>query len=211
MRAIGIVLAGGKRTTLGVLTKQRNVAAMPIGGSYRSIDFALSNLSNSGIKKVAVISQYSARSLADHIGSSKWWDFGRKKTGLFLFTPNMASQDSFSFRGTADCIYQNIEFLKKSNEPYVVITSGEEIYKIDYEKVIKYHEQKGADITIIYKDMKTYEVQDYGVIGLDENDRMLEFEEKPIDPQNTTVSLGEYVIGRELLIRLLEELEADGI
>lgn len=210
MRAVGIVLAGGKRTTLGVLAKQRNVAAMPIGGSYRSIDFALSNLSNSGIKKVAVISQYSARSLADHIGSSKWWDFGRKKTGLFLFTPNMSSQDSFGFKGTADCIFQNIEFLKKSNEPYVVITSGEEIYKIDYEKVIKAHEQKGADITIIYKDMKTYEVQDYGVIGLDENDRMIEFEEKPIDPQNTTVSLGEYVIGRELLIRLLEELEADG-
>ena len=83
MRAIGIILAGGKRSTLGVLTKQRNVAAMPVGGSYRAIDFALSNLSNSGIKKVAVIAQYSARSLADHIGSSKWWDFGRKKSGLF--------------------------------------------------------------------------------------------------------------------------------
>lgn len=210
MRAIGIVLAGAKRPTLGVLTKQRNAAAMPIGGSYRSIDFALSNLSNSGIKKVAVISQYSARSLSDHIGSSKWWDFGRKKTGLFFFTPNMSSQDAFGFRGTADCIFQNIEFLKKSNEPYVVITSGEEIYKIDYEKVIKHHEQKGADITIIYKDMQTREVEDYGVIALDENDRMIDFEEKPLEPQHTTVSLGEYIIGRELLIRLLEELEADG-
>ena len=137
MRAIGIILAGGKRNTLGVLTKQRNVAAMPIGGSYRSIDFALSNLSNSGIKKVAVISQYSGRSLADHIGSSKWWDFGRKKTGLFLFTPTMLNQETYGYRGTADSIYQNIDFLKKSNEPYVFITSGEQIYKMDYEKRIK--------------------------------------------------------------------------
>ncbi|WP_070001086.1 glucose-1-phosphate adenylyltransferase subunit GlgD [Cellulosilyticum sp. I15G10I2] len=210
MRAIGIILAGGKRSTLGVLTKQRNLAAMPVGGSYRAIDFALSNLSNSGIKKVAVISQYSARSLADHIGSSKWWDFGRKKTGLFLFTPHMINQDGFGFRGTADSIFQNIEFLKKSNEPYVVITSGEQIYRLDYEKIIKYHEQKDADITIVCKDLQTYAVEDYGVIGLDEDNKMIEFEEKPLNPQYTTVSLGIYVISRELLIKLLEELELEG-
>lgn len=210
MRAIGIVLAGGKRSTLGVLTKQRNVAAMPIGGSYRSIDFVLSNLSNSGIKKVAVISQYSARSLADHIGSSKWWDFGRKKTGLFLFTPTMLNQDAYGYRGTADSIFQNIDFLKKSNEPYVVITSGEHIYKMDFDKLIKYHEHKKADMTIVYKDMHTFDINDYGVICLDQDNRMLDFEEKPIDPQYSTVSLGTYVISRELLIKLLEELEADG-
>lgn len=210
MRAIGIILAGGKRRTLGVLTKQRNLAAMPIGGSYRAIDFALSNLSNSGIKKVAVISQYSARSLADHIGSSKWWDFGRKKTGLFLFTPHMINQDGFGFRGTADSIFQNIEFLKKSNEPYVVITAGEQIFRLDYEQVIKYHEQKGADITIVCKDLHTYAVEEYGVIGLDEDHQMIEFEEKPLHPQYSTVSLGMYVMSRELLIKLLEELEAEG-
>lgn len=210
MRAIGIILAGGKRSTLGVLTKQRNVAAMPIGGSYRAIDFALSNLSNSGIKKVAVISQYSVRSLADHIGSSKWWDFGRKKTGLFLFTPTLLSQETYGFKGTADSIYQNIDFLKKSNEPYVVITSGEYICKMDYNKIIKYHEQKQSDITIVYKDMNTYDVEDYGVISLDENKQMVDFEEKPLNPQSTTVSLGTYVISRELLIKLLEGLEKEG-
>lgn len=210
MRAIGIILAGGKRNSLGVLTKQRNVAAMPVGGSYRSIDFALSNLSNSGIKKVAVISQYSARSLSDHIGSSKWWDFGRKKSGLFLFTPNMLDQEIYGFKGTADAIFQNIDFLKKSNEPYVIITSGEQIYKMDYEKMIKYHEQTNSDITIAYKDMNTYDVEDYGVIGLDENKQMVDFEEKPLNPQFTTVSLGIYVIGRELLIKLLEQLEREG-
>ncbi len=210
MRAIGIILAGGKRNSLGVLTKQRNAAAMPIGGSYRAIDFALSNLSNSGIKKVAVISQYSARSLADHVGSSKWWDFGRKKTGLFLFTPTMLNQETYGFKGTADCIFQNIDFLKKSNEPYVVITSGEQIYKMDYEKMIKYHEQRNADITIAYKDMNTYSVEDYGVIGLDEDKQMIDFEEKPLNPQYTTVSLGIYVMSRELLIKLLEQLEVEG-
>lgn len=210
MKAIGIILAGGKRNSLGALTKQRNASAMPIGGTYRAIDFALSNLSNSGIKKVAVVSQYNSRSLADHISSSKWWDFGRKKTGLFLFTPTMLNEEMYGYRGTADCIYQNIEFLKKSNEPYVVITSGEQIYKMDYRKIINYHVQKNADITIAYKDLNTYAVEDYGVIKLDDNKQMVEFEEKPLNPQTTTVSLGIYVIGRQLLIQLLEQLNSEG-
>lgn len=210
MKAVGIVLAGGKRSSLGELTYNRNVAAMPIGGSYRAIDFVLSNLSNSGIKKVAVISQHSTRSLTDHISSSKWWDFGRKKTGLFVLTPHMLNSDTFSFKGTADAIYQNIDFLKKSNEPYVVITSGEQIAKIDFNKIIKYHENKGADITLVCKDFGTYDLQDYGVVKVDENNKVVEFEEKPLDPQCTTASLGTYVIGRELLIHLLEELEVEG-
>ena len=210
MKAIGIVLAGGKRNSLKGLTAYRNVAAMPIGGSYRAIDFALSNLSNSGIKKVAVISQYSTRSLTDHISSSKWWDFGRKKTGVFVLTPHMISSDSFSFKGTANAIYQNIDFLKKSNEPYVVITSGEQVTSIDYDKVIKYHEKKAADITIVCKSFELDELQDYGVVGLDESNKIIDFEEKPLDPQYNTASLGVYVIGRELLINLLEELEEEG-
>lgn len=210
MKALGIVLAGGKRGTLGVLTEQRNLSAMPVGGSYRAIDFALSNFSNSGIKKVAVISQHNTRSLMDHISSSKWWDFGRKKTGLFLFTPHMLNSETFNFKGTADSIYQNIDFLKKSNEPYVVIVSGEQIAHIDFNKIIKKHEERNADITIVCKDMGTYELQDYGVVGLDEDNKMIDFEEKPLDPQHSTASLGIYVIGRELLIHLLEELETEG-
>lgn len=210
MKALGIVLAGGKRNTLGDLTAQRNVAAVPVGGTYRAMDFVLSNLSNSGIKKVAIIAQHNTRSLTDHISSSKWWGFGRKKTGLYMFTPHMINSETFSFKGTADAIYQNIDFLKKSNEPYVVIVSGEQISKIDFSKVIKYHEEKHADITIMCKDFMGADVRDYGVIGLDENNKMLDFEEKPLDPQHSTVSLGIYVIGRELLIHLLEELESEG-
>lgn len=210
MKAIGIILAGGKRNALGELTNKRNLAAMPVGGSYRAIDFAMSNLSNSGIKKVAIIGQHNTRSLSDHISSSKWWDFGRKKTGLFLLTPHMNSTETLDFKGTADAIYQNLEFLKKSNQPYVVIVSGEQIYKIDFNKVIKYHEEKESDITIVCKDMKHYDLQDYGVMGLNDQNKMIDFEEKPLDAQHTTASLGMYVIGRELLIHLLEELESEG-
>ena len=209
MKAVGIVLAGGKRNGLGALTAQRNVAAVPVGGSYRAIDFALSNLSNSGIKKVAVISQHNTRSLMDHISSSKWWGFGRKKTGLFLFTPHMVSAETFTYRGTADAIYQNIDFLKKSNEPYVVIVSGEQVTKMDFSKLIQYHIEKNSDITIMCKSMGGKDVRDYGVVNLDEDMRMVELEEKPLEPQGDTISLGVYVIGRELLIHLLEELESE--
>ncbi len=210
MKAIGIVLAGGKRNTLGALTTQRNVAAVPVGGSYRAIDFVLSNLSNSGIKKVAVIAQHNTRSLMDHTVSSKWWGFGRKTTGLYLLTPNMLNSETTSFRGTADAIYQNIDFLKKSNEPYVVITSGEQIYKMDFNKVIKYHEQKKADITIVYKTLEDENLKEYGVIEVDQEGRMTDFEEKPLEPQQDTISMGIYVVGRELLIHLLEALEKEG-
>ncbi|MGL4362848.1 MAG: glucose-1-phosphate adenylyltransferase subunit GlgD [Cellulosilyticaceae bacterium] len=209
MKAVGIILAGGKRNTLGELTAKRNVAAVPVCGTYRAIDFALSNLSNSGVKKVAIISQHNTRSLTDHISSSKWWGFGRKKTGLYLFTPHMINTETFSFKGTADAIYQNIEFLKKSNEPYVVLVSGDQITKMDFSDIIKYHEEKNADITVVCKDVE-YDVKDYGVIGLDENNKMTDFEEKPLEPQHKTVSLGAYVIGRELLIKLIEELELEG-
>lgn len=129
MRAIGIVLAGGNNKMMRELSNKRAVAAMPIAGSYRSIDFALSNMSNSHIQKVAVITQYNARSLNEHLSSSKWWDFGRKQGGLFVFTPTITNESSYWYRGTADSLYQNLHFLKSSHEPYVVIASGDGVYK----------------------------------------------------------------------------------
>ena len=107
---------------------------MPVAGSYRSIDFALSNMSNSHIQKVAVLTQYNARSLNEHLSSSKWWDFGRKQGGLFVFNPTQTRDNNYWYRGTADAIYQNLDFLKQSHEPYVVIASGDGIYKLDYNK-----------------------------------------------------------------------------
>ena len=124
MRAVGIILAGGNSNKMRELTHKRAVAAMPIAGSYRAIDFALSNMSNSHIQKVAVLTQYNARSLNEHLNSSKWWDFGRKQGGLYVFTPTITAENGYWYRGTADAIYQNLDFLKRCHEPYVIITSG---------------------------------------------------------------------------------------
>ncbi len=211
MRAIGIILAGGNNEgRLGVLTEKRAAAALPIGSSYRTIDFTLSNMSNSGISKVAVLTQYNSRSLRDHLTSSKWWDFGRKQGGLFVLTPYTTNADSNWFRGTADSIYQNMSYLHNSNEPYVVIASGDSVYKMDYRKVIAYHKEKGADITVVYQDMAGKDLSRFGIMELDEDQRLLEFEEKPIMPKTSNASLGIYVISRELLIRLLEEIIPQG-
>lgn len=118
MKAIGIILAGGNNSRMRELSDKRAIAAMPVAGSYRSIDFALSNMANSHVQKVAVLTQYNARSLNEHLSSSKWWDFGRKQGGLFVFTPTITKDNSLWYQGTADAIYQNVDFLKKSHEPY---------------------------------------------------------------------------------------------
>ena len=131
MRARGIILAGGNNNRMRELSNKRASAAMPEGGRYRGIDFALSNMANSHIQRVAVLTQYNARSLNEHLSSSKWWDFGRKQGGLFLFTPTVTPDNSWWYRGTADAIYQNLTWLKQCHEPYVVIASGDGIYKID--------------------------------------------------------------------------------
>ena len=115
MRAIGIILAGGNNHRMKELSQKRAIAAMPVAGSYRSIDFALSNMTNSRIQRVAVFTQYNAKSLNEHLSSSKWWDFGRKQGGLSVFTPTVTSENSSWYRGTADAIYQNLDFLKESH------------------------------------------------------------------------------------------------
>lgn len=211
MKAVGILLAGGSNEArMGELTRYRAVAAMPVGGSYRAIDFPLSNMANSGIGKVAVITQYNSRSLHDHLISSKWWDFGRKQGGLFVFAPFISRDNSSWFRGTADSMYQNITFLKRSNEPYVVIASGDSICKIDYNRVLRYHEEKGADITIVCKDMSGHDLTKFGLMEMDEDGRIVNFEEKPLEPFSKMASLGMYIVSRKLLIDLLEISNAEG-
>lgn len=211
MRAIGIILAGGNNHRMKELSQKRAIGAMPIAGSYRAIDFALSNMSNSHIQKVAVFTQYNARSLNEHLSSSKWWDFGRKQGGLYTFTPTVTPQNSNWYRGTADSIYQNILFLKRSHEPYVVIATGDCIYKMDYNKLLEYHIAKKADITVAVKDMPDGTAFDrYGIVKLDEDSRIVEFDEKPMVPKTKTVSCGIYVIRRRQLIELLEKSAEEG-
>lgn len=206
MRAIGIILAGGNSNRMGELSNKRAIAAMPIAGSYRSIDFALSNMSNSHISKVAVFTQYNAKSLNEHLSSSKWWDFGRKQGGLFTFTPTITSDNSFWYRGTADAIYQNLKFLKNSHEPYVVIASGDGVYKIDYNKVLEYHIEKKADVTVVCTNIpEGGDTSRFGVITTGEDGRIESFEEKPIMTSENRVSTGIYIIRRRQLIELIEK------
>ena len=182
-------MAGGNNHRMKELSRKRAIAAMPIAGSYRSIDFALSNMTNSHIQKVGVFTQYNARSLNEHLNSSKWWDFGRKQGGLFLFTPTVTADNSFWYRGTADAMYQNLSFLKSSHEPYVVIASGDCVYKMDYNKVLEYHIDKKADITIVCKDMpESEDVSRFGLVRTNEDGRVIEFDEKPMVATSHKVS-----------------------
>ncbi len=207
-KALGIILAGGSASNMKELTYKRAVAAIRVAGTFRAIDFALSNMTNSGIKTVAVLTQYNARSLNEHLASSKWWNFGRKKGGLFVFTPTVTPKNSWWYRGTADSIYQNIDWIKGRREEYVVIAPGDGVCKMDYGKMIDYHIKKGADITVAYTETDE-DPKRFGVIKLNEDDRIVEFEEKPMLPMSNTISIGVYVISRKLLIELIEKTAAE--
>ncbi|MDD6195908.1 glucose-1-phosphate adenylyltransferase subunit GlgD [[Clostridium] aminophilum] len=210
MRAIGIILAGGNSKRMRELSDRRAIAAMPMAGNYRSVDFALSSMSNSHIQSVAVLIQYNSRSLHEHLSSSKWWDFGRKQGGMFVFTPTITAESNEWYRGTADALYQNLDFLKKSHEPYVVIAGGDCIYKMDFNKVLEYHVEKKADITVVCKDMSPeQDITRYGIVKVNENGRIIDFEQKPMVATSNTISCGIYVIRRRQLIELIERCAAE--
>lgn len=210
MRAVGMILAGGNSTKMQVLTAKRAVAAMPVASSYRAIDFSLSNMTNSHIQRVAVLTQYNARSLDAHLNSAKWWDFGRKQGGLYVFTPTITAENGYWYRGTADAIYQNLDFLKKCHEPYVVITSGDAVYKLDYNKVLEYHIAKKADITVVVKELEeTDDATRFGTVRMNESARICDFEEKPMVANSHIVSTGIYVLRRRQLIDLIERCVED--
>lgn len=210
MRAIGIILAGGNNHRMRELSQKRAVCAMPVAGSYRSIDFTLSNMSNSHIQRVAVCTQYNARSLNEHLSSSKWWDFGRKQGGLFVFTPIITAENKNWYRGTADAIAQNLSFFRNCHEPYVVIASGDGVYKMNFDRILEYHIEKKADITVVCKDMEPdMQIERYGTVKTDEDGRITEFEEKPFCAKTNTVSCGIYVLRRRHLIELIEKCEEE--
>ena len=205
MRAVGIILAGGNNNKMRELTQRRAVAAMPIAGSYRAIDFALSNMSNSHIQSVAVLTQYNSRSLNEHLSSSKWWDFGRKQGGLYVFTPTITADNGYWYRGTADAIYQNLEFLKRCHEPYVIITSGDAVYKMDYNKVLEYHIAKKADITVVCKEMPPEEdVTRFGLVKLNDDGRITDSQGRTVDFKNTILIMTSN-IGSSYLLEGIDE------
>ncbi|MBR6704449.1 MAG: glucose-1-phosphate adenylyltransferase subunit GlgD [Lachnospiraceae bacterium] len=207
MKAVGIILAGGGSSRLESLTAKRAVAAMPLAGTYRSIDFSLSNMSNSGVGTVAVVTQYSSRSLNIHLSSSKWWDFGRKQGGLYLLNPTITPENTHWYRGTADALIQNLDFIKERHEPYVIIASGDGVYKLDYNEVLERHAATGAEMTIVCKRMPKAESERFGVLQLDGDGRIVSWAEKDehSSPNEQIINCGIYVIRRRHLIQLLEE------
>ncbi len=212
MRALGIILAGGTNKRLGSLVNTRTNSAMPIASAYRAVDFAISNMANSGISKIAVVTQYNSRSLAEHLNSSKWWNIGRKNAGIHVFTPYASNANQPWYRGTADSIFQNLSFLEKSHEKYVVIANGDGIYKLDFKEILKYHKEKDADITIAVKSFNENEIdfKSYGNVILDNENKVSDFEEKPLEKLSDFVSTGIYIIKRELLIDLIKTVVSEG-
>lgn len=210
MKAIGIIIATESSPSLGSLTANRSNSSVPVTSAFRTIDFSISNMSNSGIKKIGIISQSNTKSLFDHLRSSKWWNIGRKKGGLFVLSPSISNTSTNFYRGTADAIHQNIEFLTKSLEEFVVITNGDCIYKIDFNDAITAHANSDADITIVtQKNTRNYNMRELCNVVLDNNGRVTQLEEKPLEPISDTYFTGIYIIRRELLIKILIKMAED--
>ena len=210
---MGLILSGWKKPALKDISYKRSVSAIPFGGKYRAIDFILSNMVNSGIKNVGVLTQYSFRSLMDHLGSGKEWDLDRRTDGLFIFPPSMSDEESGWYKGSADAMYNNLSFLKRSNEEYVVIAQGNGIFKMQMGDMLQYHIDTNADITLAYRKMYDYtmeELSSLGIIKIDWDNRIIDLQEKPLNPQSDLASIGIYILRRTLLISLLEECIAHG-
>jgi len=205
-RVVALILAGGQGDRLSVLSEERAKPAVIFGGRYRIIDFALSNLVNSGISRVGVLTQYRPRSLNDHIGVGRPWDLDRQGGGVTLLQPYLGRESSDWYRGTADAVFQNIYFLEETRAETVLILAGDHVYKMNYDELIAFHLAKGADVTVPLYQVPNEDAHRFGVLTTDEDDRIIEFDEKPDHPRSNLISMGIYVFNRQTLI---EQLAAD--
>lgn len=190
---VAMILAGGQGTRLGALTKKLAKPAVPFGGKYRIIDFPLSNCYNSGINTVGVLTQYQPLALHSYIGIGSAWDLDRRDGGVYVLPPYVREKGGEWYKGTADAIFQNINFIEMFNPEYVLILSGDHIYKMDYSLMIDYHKMKQADVTIAVIEVPWKEASRFGIMNTVEDDRIAEFEEKPRKPKNNLASMGIYV------------------
>jgi len=209
-QCVAMLLAGGQGSRLGILTKQVAKPAVSFGGKYRIIDFALSNCHNSGIDTVGVLTQYKPLILNSYIGIGSAWDLDRQHGGVFVLPPFVKEQGGQWYKGTADAIYQNINFIDQFNPAYVLVLSGDHIYKMDYSLMIKFHEKKNADVTIAVIEVPWCEASRFGIMNTDGNRQITEFMEKPPEPQSNLASMGIYVFNWPLLkVKLLEDQKDD--
>ena len=205
---IAMLLAGGQGSRLGILTKQIAKPAVPYGGKYRIIDFPLSNCVNSGIYTVGVLTQYQPLELNDYIGNGQPWDLDRENGGDHVLSPYQQIKGTEWYKGTANAIYQNITFIERYDPEYVLILSGDHIYKMDYSKMIDYHKEKNADCTIAMLEVPWDEASRFGLMIVNDDGSISEFEEKPKNPRSNKASMGVYVFNWKKLRQYLIEDEA---
>lgn len=204
---IAMLLAGGQGSRLGILTKNMAKPAVPYGGKYRIIDFPLSNCVNSGIYTVGVLTQYQPLELNDYIGNGQPWDLDRENGGVHILSPYQQIEGTEWYKNTANAIYQNINFIDRYSPEYVLILSGDHIYKMDYAAMLRYHEQMEADCTIAVRTVPLAEASRFGIMNTREDGSIYEFEEKPKHPKSTNASMGIYIFKWSVLKKFLIEDE----
>ncbi len=206
---IAMLLAGGQGSRLGVLTEKTAKPAVPFGGKYRIIDFPLSNCVNSGIDTVGIMTQYQPLELNDYIGNGSPWGLSRNFGGVHILPPYAKSKKSEWYKGTANAIYQNINFVERYNPQYVLVLSGDHIYKMDYHKMLKFHKEKGSECTIAVLDVPIEEASRFGIMNTRADGSIYEFEEKPKNPKSTKASMGVYLFNWSILKKYLIADEAN--
>ena len=210
---VAMLLAGGQGSRLYALTQKLAKPAVPFGGKYRIIDFPLSNCVNSGIDTVGILTQYQPLVLNEYIGNGQPWDLDRLYGGVHVLPPYQKASGSDWYKGTANAIYQNIEYMEQYNPDYVLILSGDHIYKMDYKIMLDYHKANNADITIAAMPVPMEEASRFGIVVTDDDNRITEFEEKPANPKSNLASMGIYIFSwkvlKDALIKLKDQNECD--
>ena len=209
MRVLAIILAGGEGRRLSILSQKRAKPAVPFAGKYRIIDFTLSNCANSGIYTVGIPTQYRPRSLNDHIRTGAPWDMDRMSGGVTLLQPYLGRSDSDWYAGNADAVQQNFDFIRHNRPEMVLILSGDHIYKMDYDRMILFHTENQADLTVATVPVTLEEASRYGILETDDSYRVIGFEEKPAMPKSRLASMGVYVFNTEMLSDMLKADVAD--
>ena len=212
-KVVAMLLAGGQGSRLKTLTKKIAKPAVPFGGKYRIIDFALSNATNSGIDDIGILTQYKPYLLNTHIGIGSSWDYDRNIGGLRILPPFTSEDGGRWYTGTANAVFENIDFLDEMNPEYVLILSGDHIYKMDYTELLRAHKDKGADVSIAVMEVPWDEASRFGIINVDQENKIVEFEEKPENPKNNMASMGIYMFDwkqlRDYLIKDDENPDSD--
>ena len=203
---LAVILAGGRGERLSALAKERSKPAIPFAGRYRIIDFTLSNCVNSGIQNVAVLTQYQPLSLAEHIGIGTPWGLATPDRGIRLLQPYLAAEEHRNwYKGTADAIYQNLQYVEEQGAELTLVLSGDHVYKMDYSLMLKFHQERQADVTLAFTRCPEEELHQFGTINTDARGRVTGFEEKVKQPSSNMVSMGVYLFRTDILRRCLEE------